>query len=592
MTRARIVAKLAMPAAGVTAVALVLLGPAQQPVTGRQPLPYGETPTDDRTIVHVLNRLGYGPRPGDIERVRETSVTTYIEAQLFPDRIDDSGVGARLERLDALERSTPDIIETYHLPAQQARRQRRRERAARADQPPATPPGAEPPGTPAPTTGRRDRPTDPGTPLTGVTGAIRRERVLVDQLAEQKLIRAVHSERQLQEVLVDFWFNHFNVFAGKSPLIRPYLIEYDRDVIRPRVFGRFRDLLGAVAESPAMLIYLDNWLSSDPEGPASASVRPDRDQMRPRGIGRRFGLFGPGTVARRDPRPAVQPGRRAGLNENYARELLELHTLGVDGGYTQQDVVEVARALTGWTLAPVQRGGGFRFEPRLHDDGPKMVLGHTLDAGGGKRDGDRVLDVIASHPSTARFISEKLVRRFVADTPPATLVDRAAATFLATDGDLRQVVRTIIGSEEFFAPAAYRAKVKTPLEYVASAARAVGANVRNGRALARALRELGMPAYACQPPTGYADEAVAWVNAGALLARMNLAVALVGGDLRGIRVDPRRSAGPVARDLDAYLLDTVLQGDVAESTRTALRRATTPEQRVALMLGAPEFQRR
>ena len=581
MRGARIFTKLAIPAAAVTAVALLGL----RPVAGRQPLPHGLVPTDDRTNLHVLNRLGYGPRPGDIARVRETGLETYIETQLFPDRIDDSGVDARLGRLtlDALEMTTADIIETYHLPAQQARRQRRREQAARSNQPPTPPPGGGANGNPGRATGRRDRPTDP------LTQAIRRERVLVDQLVEQKLIRAIHSERQLQEVLVDFWFNHFNVFAGKGQLIRPYLIEYERDVIKPLVFGRFRELLGAVAESPAMLIYLDNWLSSDPDARATTSARRDRDQMQPRRIGRRFGVFEPRAAARRDPRPAVQPGRRAGLNENYARELMELHTLGVDGGYTQQDVVEVARALTGWTLAPMQRGGGFRFEPRLHDDGPKVVLGQTLEGGGGKGDGDRVLDLLASHPSTARFIGEKLARRFVADTPPATLVDRAAATFLATDGDLREVVSTIIGSEEFFAPAAHRAKVKTPLEYVASAARAVGADVRSGRALARALRELGMPPYACQPPTGYADKA-AWVNTGALLARMNLAVALVGGDLRGIRVNPRRMAGTVA--LDGYMLDVVLQGDMSESTRGPLRRAATPEQRIALMLGAPEFQRR
>ena len=541
--------------------------------------------TDNRTIVHVLNRLGYGPRPGDVERVRKTGVNAYVESQLFPDRIDDGGVDTRLERLglDALVMTTPDIIETYHLPAQQARRKRRRERTTSADQPPPARSRVDPNQTQA-RAGRRDRAID------SVAQAIRRERMLVEQLVEQKLVRAVHSERQLQEVLVDFWFNHFNVFAGKNQLIRPYLIEYERDVIRSRVFGRFRDLLGAVAHSPAMLLYLDNWLSSDPDARNVASIRRDRTQMLPPRIGSRFGRFDRRAGARRNPRPTVQPGRRSGLNENYARELLELHTLGVDGGYTQRDVVEVARALTGWTLAPVQAGGGFRFEPRLHDDGRKLVLGHTLAADGGKRDGDRVLDLLASHPSTARFVSEKLARRFVADTPPQTLVDRAAATFHETDGDLRAVVRTIIGSGAFVAPEAYRVKVKTPLEYAASAARAVGADVRRGGGLARALTELGMPLYACQPPTGYADEAAAWVNTGALLTRMNLAVALASGELPGVRVDPRRRVGAVA--LDAYLRDTLLQDDVSESTRSPLRRAATPEQRLALTLGAPEFQRR
>ena len=360
-----------------------------------------------------------------------------------------------------------------------------------------------------------------------VPESIRRERLLLEELGQQKLLRAVYSDRQLEAVLIDFWFNHFNVFAGKSGLIRPYLTGYERDAIRPHVLGKFRDLLGAVAESPAMLVYLDNWLNSDPNGPDPRALQRARQRavFNPRRP--RFGFTDPrGQLQRRGPQ-LLQPGRRGGLNENYARELLELHTLGVDGGYTQHDVVEVARAFTGWTIDALQQGGGFRFEPRLHDAGEKLVLGHTTEAGDGKDDGERVLDVLARHPSTAQFIATRLARRFVADDPPPALIERAAARFRETDGDIREVVRTIVSSPEFFSPSASRAKVKTPLEFVVSAVRITGAQTDNAQSLVRSLRELGMPPYFCQPPTGYDDTAEAWVNTGALLNRMNFAIALV-----------------------------------------------------------------
>jgi uncharacterized protein (DUF1800 family) len=310
------------------------------------------------------------------------------------------------------------------------------------------------------------------------------ERQVLAELTQQKVLRAAYSERQLEEVMVDFWFNHFNVFAGKGQT-RLYLPEYEREAIRPHVFGTFRDLLGATAGSPAMLFYLDNWQSSAPEG--SATAPPDRMTDRAR---KRPGQFGrPGRMPRvAQPRATAAPEgaapkrRPRGLNENYARELMELHTLGVDGGYTQKDVQEIARAFTGWTIANPRQGGGFHFEPRLHDDGEKMVLGHRIEAGGGRKDGEQVLDILAAHPSTARFIAAKLARRFVADEPPAALVDRAAARFRSTGGDIREVVRTIVTSPEFFAPAAYRAKVKTPFEFVVSAVRATSAEVRTSAA--------------------------------------------------------------------------------------------------------------
>jgi uncharacterized protein (DUF1800 family) len=353
-----------------------------------------------------------------------------------------------------------------------------------------------------------------------------------------------------------------------------YLTEYERDAIRPHALGRFRDLLQATAQSPAMLFYLDNWQSTAPDGAAIGSPMP-----RGRGRGRL-----------RPPQQRPAQGRRRDINENYARELMELHTLGVDGGYTQKDVQEVARAFTGWTILQPRMGGEFRFEPRMHDGGEKVVLGQKIRAGGGMNDGEQVLDLLARHPSTATFIATKLARRFVADTPPAALVTRAAARFTETNGDIREVVRAIVTSPEFFAPGAYRAKVKTPLEFVASAVRAAGANLPNAMPAVQALRELGMPPYMCEPPTGYADQAEAWVNTGALLNRMNFAVALAGGGREG-RGRTRASAPTQPLAADA-LIENILAGDLSEATRSTIARASSAPQAIALVLGSPEFQRR
>jgi uncharacterized protein (DUF1800 family) len=423
---------------------------------------------DEAAILHALNRLTYGPRPGDVERVKAMGLQKWIESQLQPSRIADATLEARLAKLATLNLDSQTIQRDYAGPAMGDRRQ-----------------------------------------------------VIADMEAA-KLLRAVYSERQLEAVLVDFWFNHFNVFAGKGAT-RNYLTEYERDAIRPYVLGHFRDMLGATAKSPAMLFYLDNWLSSA-QGAQSARRAPGA------------------------------PARSSGLNENYARELLELHTLGVDGGYTQQDIVNVAKAFTGWTMQPRQ-GSGFTFAANRHDRGEKTVLGQAIKAGGGLDDGERVLDIVAAHPSTARHIAMKLAVRFVSDQPPAALVDRAAARFTATRGDLREVVKTIITSREFVAADSYRVKVKTPLEFVASALRATGAEVRNAQPLARTLRDMGMPLYFCQPPTGYDDTAPTWVSAGALVHRMNFAVDLSKNAVRGVRVP------------------------------------LTEEQTMALKIGAPEFQR-
>jgi uncharacterized protein (DUF1800 family) len=432
-------------------------------------------PNDAASIEHALNRLAFGPRPGDVEKVRQMGLAAWIERQLDPAGIDDAAAERRL------------------------------------------PPLPEPP-------------REPGSP----TEIRRFGRQSVEALGAAKVLRAVYSERQLAEVLTDFWFNHFNVFAGKGRT-GLYLAEYERGAIRPHVLGRFRDLLGATAKSPAMLVYLDNWLSVD----AEAAERLLAGQQRR--AARRGGAVTPSA-------PPAQ-ARRRGLNENYARELLELHTLGVDGGYTQQDIIEVARAFTGWTLAGPGRGalqavagaggralpadmldaaGGFRFQRALHDDRAKIVLGHELQAGGGIEDGERVLDILAAHPSTARHIAGKLARRFVSETPPDSLVARAAARFRDTGGQLRDVVRVIVTSPEFFAADVRRSQIKTPLEFVTSALRATGREPSDARPALRALQQLGMAPYMCQPPTGYDDASDAWVSAGALVARMNIAQQLAG----------------------------------------------------------------
>jgi uncharacterized protein (DUF1800 family) len=504
---------------------------------GERPAAFGAASavTKERPITHVLNRVAFGPRPGDLEKVRAIGIHRYVDQQLHPERLADPEIGRLLESLTTIGMSSRDIAERFEAPMLQARRARRTA-AANGSVPPGAPPGV--PGAAAglgPPPGR-DPQMEPA------------NRVMIE-LAEQKLLRAIYSERQLQEVLTDFWFNHFNVDARKGPE-RFMLTEYEREAIRPHVLGRFRDLLEHTARSPAMLFYLDNWMSA---------AEPD-------------GGLPPGQTPRRS--------NRRGLNENYARELMELHTLGIDGGYTQKDVVEVARAFTGWTIDNPRLGGGFRFHPRLHDAGEKIVLGHRIKAGGGISDGEQVLDILAEHPSTARFIATGLVRRFVSDHPPASLVNRAAARFSSTHGDLREVMRTILTSPDFMSAASYRTKIKTPYEFVVSALRATAADVRDARPLVRALQQLGMPLYQCQPPTGYQDSADAWMNTGALVNRMNFAVALANNQLRGISIaDPesaRRLLGP----------------ELSDSTRATIAKAATPGQALALSFGAPEFQRR
>ncbi|MGZ4855580.1 MAG: DUF1800 domain-containing protein, partial [Candidatus Angelobacter sp.] len=418
---------------------------------------------------------------------------------------------------------------------------------------------------------------------------------VLGELAEAKLLRAIYSNRQLDEVMTDFWFNHFNVFIGKGP--DRYMINaYEREVIRPHALGKFKDILAATAKSPAMLFYLDNWQSVGPNSEL-ALYGPQRF------AGRR------GRFAR--PRPQAK-NRPSGLNENYAREIMELHTLGVDGGYTQKDVTELAKVLTGWTIERPQLGGSFKFNERAHEPGDKYVLGRKIGEHG-EKEGEEMLDILAHHPSTAKFISRKLAMRFVSDNPPQALVNRMAETFLKKDGDIREVLRTLFQSPEFWAADAYRAKMKTPFEFVASAARVSGADIQNALPLVATLNRMGMPLYAMQPPTGYSMKAEAWVNSSALLNRMNFALQLTSGRLPGTSLDPQGLIpGPAPADSEAALAaleQSILAGDVSPQTHAVMqkqlgdpqisqRRLDDADKKpnygaiAGLIMGSPEFQRR
>jgi hypothetical protein len=508
--------------------------------------------SEERRALHALRRLAYGPSPQDWEEVRRLGVARWIAHQLHPAQIPDSAVAERLEPLPTLRMSTEELLTRYPTLRQQAREL----------------------GFPL------EKPED-RRELALMLGSDALPRRVGEDLMAQKLIRAVESRRQLQEVLVDFWFNHFNVSAEKGP-VRWMVTSYERDAIRPHVFGRFRDMLGATARHPAMLFYLDNWTSV-------------RDGFEP---------------GRRGLPPALRRNAR-GLNENYARELLELHTLGVDAGYTQEDVREVARVFTGWSLNRPRAAPEFVFRPNAHDPGEKTLLGQRFPAGGGAQEGERVLDMLARHPATARFISMKLARKFVSDEPPAALVDRLAQVFLDTDGDLRAVYTALFTAPEFWSDAAWSAKTKTPLELVSSSIRALGGTTDGGRPLARAAERMGEPLYRAPAPTGYPEHAAPWVNAGALVTRLNFALALAADRVRGTDVDvmslvPRpRPADPGAL-VDALAL-RLLYEPLSPQTRATLLAALEPDEdsrmpdgevrpvdvrrAVGLLLGSPEFQK-
>ncbi|HMD06313.1 MAG TPA: DUF1800 family protein [Candidatus Acidoferrum sp.] len=602
----------------------------------------------DEAVLHALNRLAYGPRPGDVERVRQMGLAKWIDQQLNPNSMDDKALEARLENYPTLKMSSAKLMEEYPQPkqaekqaAKRAQAQLDQEQQRRSDvaaavvakdmQPTPAPtdaaatdtsqapaaaqpeggdanapapmkdnPAQENPG--APGKGKRDLlGSDPNNVPRAIAEDSKRPQRVVAELAMAKVTRAIYSERQLQQVMDDFWFNHLNVFAGKGE-DRYYLTSYERDVIQQHTLGKFKDLLTASAKSPAMLFYLDNFLSADPKAAQRlAAERAMRQQAR-------YGSFG------RPPQPPGQqkkPNER-GLNENYGRELMELHTLGVDGGYTQKDVTEVARCFTGWTIEKPREHPEFKFDERLHDPDPKYVLGKKIHAGGMK-DGEEVIDLLVHDPSTARFISTKLARRFVSDNPPPALVDRMAKSFAESDGDIKTVMHTMIYSPEFWSRETYRAKIKTPFELVVSAVRALGTDVDMPQPLVGWVGRIGEPIYQCQPPTGYADKADTWVNTGALLNRLNFSLALAGNKMRGSRTDVAALLGvETSGDAKAALeraVQVFLGGQVGSTTVETLEKQLDSPQVVqaklddpvkqvdlgvvaGLVLGAPEFQRR
>jgi uncharacterized protein (DUF1800 family) len=629
---------------------------------------------EQKRIVHALNRLTFGPRPGDVQRVKQMGVDKWIEQQLHPEKIDDSALEARLAPFRTLRMDQRELVENFppnqvirqvangkaDLPSDPTKRavyeaqvrryeDRQDRKGAASKSPSATDPAMASPDNEKAMAddtdleGRQeDRrfanlkirelldlppdqrlkeilmmpPADQHAFIFGMKGpkadallegmspqqketlmSLRNpERVVIGELMQAKLLRAIYSERQLDEVMADFWFNHFNVFINKGN-DRILVTSYERDAIRSHSLGKFEDLLVATAQSPAMMFYLDNWLSVGPDSDVGLGIAPRSHKK--------------GRDRRAQNRPSKGKAKLAsGLNENYGRELMELHTLSVNGGYSQKDVTEVAKVFTGWTIEQPKKGGGFRFEPRMHEPGDKTVLGHKIKENGDK-EGLEVLHMLARHPKTARFISQKLAMRFVSDAPPAALVDRMTQTFLKKHGDIREVLRTMFSSSEFWAPEAYRAKVKTPLEFVVSAVRASGAQVDDARALVATLNTMGMPPYGMQPPTGYSMKADAWVNSSALLGRMNFALGLAAGKVRGVSVDSAQLASGAADGQQALaaLENSLLAGDVSRQTHETISKqlddpqisqrrlddSSRPPNVAAitgLILGSPEFQRR
>lgn len=610
--------------------------------------------TKDEQIVQVLNRLTFGPSPGEAEEVRGIGIEKWIDLQLHPERIPENPVlEERLKPFETLRMTSAEIVKAYpQIPpgvmmqftplnellkqdqitklnsgtieerkavvdsldpetrrkvlstvapmmlnvvpelkkeAEDARKAQQEERqkimmmrtpqlntlldASQRD--------VVNKGTPAQIaallsqfdeTKQQQIAAAMPRPQLGGLPEIRRkgielrqpQEVVISDLREAKVLRAVYSNRQLEEVLVDFWYNHFNVFEGKTQ-VRPLLATYERDAIRPYVLGHFKDMLLAVAHHPAMLYYLDNWESIAPGAFDIGPFAPPVEQM------------------------ARQFAQRArGINENYGRELMELHTLGVDGGYTQADVVAVARCFTGWTIAKPANDPHFVFAPFMHDWDAKVVLGHSIPAGGGESDGLKVIDILAHHPSTAHFISKELAQRFVADNPPQSLVDRMAQTFLRTDGDLRAVLSTMFNSSEFYSDAAWQTKVKSPFEMVVSAVRATGGDAADGFNLAQRVADLGEPLYGKLEPTGYPNTGDAWLNTAGLFARMNFASALATDKLQGVKLDTARIAGKDAPEIARELLGH----DPSPEMRDALGNGGKPKDIAALIISSPEFQKR
>ena len=665
-------------------------------------------------ILHALNRFTFGPRPGDVDAVRqmgpgETGLDKWFDAQLHPESLDETDLNARLAEYPAMQWSARDLIFRMPSPAmirqaadgkidipgsgtlhavyenQIYRYQMRKAAQAEKQTAAATNPNAaaqQPGATQQPDMSAASAPSMTTAPaMSTMTPAaadqapaapvadealiasvlalqpqdrVRRlqamqpadfdgfikslkpaqraalvagmspdlkesvedlaapEQTVVKELFAERLARDVYSNAQLQEVMTDFWLNHFNIYLRKNEQMPYYLVGYARDTIRPHALGKFEDLLEAVAHSPAMLIYLDNAQSIGPDSLAASRAKMVNER-----------------------RPNAKRQAPEGLNENYARELMELHTVGVNGGYTQADVTQVARVLTGWTVDRPQFGGDFQFNENRHEPGTKKVMGAKIKEHG-ELEGSELLHMLAMRPATAQFISRQLAIRFVSDDPPQTLVDRMAKSYLASGGDIPSVLKTLFRSPEFWTTSDSSVKVKTPLEYVVSAVRASNANVTNYEPLVNALKQMGMPLYGCIPPVGYKWDEADWVSTGALVDRMNFALSLAANRFPGITVGwapemdmsalddnaPAMQVVPTPETEEARLEQILLPGGVSDATRAAAlkefeaqngqsalmatpvaapRRANRApadayereDQLLAgLLLGSPEFQRR
>jgi uncharacterized protein (DUF1800 family) len=487
--------------------------------------------SDAEKALHVLNRLAYGPRPGDVDAVRHMGVKRYIDQQLRPDSLPlPEQLSGKLDSLSTYQLSSTQLYQQYG--------------------PPSFPPNS-------------------ATPEEKNMARQRANKDITPQAHFARLWQATESPRQLQEVMTEFWFNHFNVFEGKD-WVRYWNGEYEKDVLRPNALGNFRQLLGSVAHHPAMLYYLDNWLSSGVNTPEAK-------------------------------------GRFKGLNENYGRELLELHTMGVDSGYTQADVIALARILTGWTIDEKAMKDGqpaFAFNPKRHDFGDKIFLGQTI-RGSGEQEGEQALDILARHPATARFVATKLVQYFVSDKPEPALTEKLARRFLATNGDIKAVLRTLFDSQEFWARSNYQTQFKTPYQYVVSSLRATATPVLNVKPIDGVLNQLGQPLYGWLTPEGYKFSEEAWLNPDALLRRINFVNGLSNGKspiaraetpppAPGAAVVPAPTPAPITyapMPIDPQQLMQTLAPALEPHSLAAIT-AAAPNLQVGLILGGPDFMKR
>jgi len=545
--------------------------------------------TEEQKIIHVLNRLGFGARPGDIEKVKAIGLQKYIDQQLSPSTINDAVAESKVKNLEVFGMTTAEVFEKYPNPGALLQMLEGRQNNQQQAKAPEEMTEQE----------RQDRQAKLREYYTKYD--LRPAGQMLPQIVSNRVLRAVYSERQLQEVMVDFWQNHFNVFSGKAA-VRWYIPSYERDVIRKNALGNFKDLVVGTAMHPAMLFYLDNFESVSPNSQPNANAN-NRGGNRPllQQILRPGGILNPqARIPQQQQQRPPQQQQRRGINENYARELMELHTLGVDGGYSQKDIIEVAKAFTGWTIADprgyrraaareisgmenrqverLQRmagvpddleSGQFYFNPRWHDNSPKTVLGQKVDEGGVK-DGMKVIDILVKHPSTAKFIARKLAVKFVNDNPSEDLVKRIADAFTKSNGDIKTTLRAIFTDKEFFAPENYRAKIKTPFELAVSSIRALGGDTMAGPPMVGMLNKLGEVPYGYQAPTGYPDTAEDWVNTGALLERLNFAIAVASNRIPGTRVDLKGFDPKDHAKLLDHAIDNILGGEISAATRSTL----------------------